>query len=121
MRLQYHLQRNIIKSSSLPSPGAIYTQIITMATTHTPSHERIEDWFKAFYAISDDGTAHETYPEFFAADAKLIMGDKTAVGREGMFQFPQFPGPPIRFLSFFLSSSSAFNPKWPFLAPGSHT
>lgn len=55
-----------------------------MATTHTPQHESIDDWFKAFYAVSDDGTAHEAYPRFFAEDAKLIMGDKVAVGREGM-------------------------------------
>ncbi|KAK2789162.1 hypothetical protein FQN53_002387 [Emmonsiellopsis sp. PD_33] len=42
----------------------------------------INNWFKAFYAVSDDGTAHEQYPEFFTPDAKLIMGDKVAVGRD---------------------------------------
>ncbi|KAK2812987.1 hypothetical protein FQN50_001008 [Emmonsiellopsis sp. PD_5] len=42
----------------------------------------ISDWFNAFYAVSDDGTAHEKYPDFFAPDAKLIMGDKVAVGRD---------------------------------------
>ncbi|KFY28034.1 hypothetical protein V493_03130 [Pseudogymnoascus sp. VKM F-4281 (FW-2241)] len=45
----------------------------------------IADWFKAFFALSDDGTAaHERYTTFYANDAKLIMGDKTAVGRDGM-------------------------------------
>ena len=43
----------------------------------------IDQWFKEFYATSDDGTAHDKYPSFFAPDAKLIMGDKTAVGRDG--------------------------------------
>ncbi|KAL1954323.1 hypothetical protein VTO42DRAFT_1397 [Malbranchea cinnamomea] len=44
--------------------------------------DTIDGWFKEFYATSDDGTAHEKYPTFFAEDAKLIMGDKTAVGRD---------------------------------------
>lgn len=48
----------------------------------------IADWFKAFYAVSDDGTAHERYTTFYADDAKLIMGDKTAVGRDGTFSSP---------------------------------
>lgn len=48
----------------------------------------IVDWFKAFYALSDDGTAaHERYTTFYTDDAKLIMGDKTAVGRDGMVPF----------------------------------
>jgi len=45
--------------------------------------EDIQDWFKTFYAVSDDGAAHERYTTFYAEDAKLIMGDKTAVGRAG--------------------------------------
>lgn len=56
-----------------------------MTSTHTPQHETIDDWFKAFYAVSDDGTAHESYPSFFTEDAKLMMGDKVAVGRQGMY------------------------------------
>ncbi|KAI1907750.1 hypothetical protein LOZ12_001465 [Ophidiomyces ophidiicola] len=43
--------------------------------------EEIGDFFKAFFEASDDGNAHEKYPYFFAEDAKLIMGDKVAVGR----------------------------------------
>lgn len=44
----------------------------------------IQDWFRTFYATSDDGTAHEKYPTFFAPDAKLMVGEQTAVGRAGM-------------------------------------
>ncbi|WEW58227.1 hypothetical protein PRK78_003695 [Emydomyces testavorans] len=50
------------------------------------------DFFKAFFATSDDGTAHDKYPLFFTEDAKLIMGDKVGVGhaeiltvRQGMW------------------------------------
>ncbi|KAB5576486.1 putative fungal-specific transcription factor [Coniochaeta sp. 2T2.1] len=53
-----------------------------MTSSHTPQHESMDDWFKAFYAVSDDGTAHEAYPSFFTEDSKLIMGDKVAVGRQ---------------------------------------
>lgn len=52
-------------------------------SSHTPDHESIADWFKAFYAMSDDGSSHEPYPTFYTPDAKLIMGDKVAVGHEG--------------------------------------
>lgn len=45
----------------------------------------IEQWFNDFYATSDDGSAHDKYITFFTPDAKLIMGDKTGVGRDGMF------------------------------------
>lgn len=45
--------------------------------------ENIHDWFKRFFAVSDEPTAHEKYPTFFTEDAKLIMGDKTAVGHDG--------------------------------------
>lgn len=41
------------------------------------------DWFNAFYAASDNGTAHEEYTTFYTQDAKLMMGDKTAVGQTG--------------------------------------
>lgn len=44
----------------------------------------IQEWFKAFYATSDDGSAHEKYTTFFAEDAILIMGDNRAVGQAGM-------------------------------------
>jgi hypothetical protein len=54
-----------------------------MVNTHTPDHEKLDDWFDAFYAVSDDKTAHEAYTSFFAEDAKLIMGDKVAEGRGG--------------------------------------
>lgn len=47
----------------------------------------IRDWFQAFYETSDDGTEHEKYTAFFSPDAMLIMGDKTAIGRNGMPQF----------------------------------
>ena len=79
-----------------------------MTSTHTPQHETIAAWFKAFYAVSDDGTAHEAYPSFFAEDAKLIMGDKVAVGRQGMTPHSRYysapnsqmhPGPSL--LAFF--------------------
>ncbi|KAB5540453.1 putative fungal-specific transcription factor [Coniochaeta sp. 2T2.1] len=53
-----------------------------MTSSHTPQHESMDDWFKAFYAVSDDGTAHEAYPSFFTEDSKLIMGDKIGVGRQ---------------------------------------
>jgi hypothetical protein len=43
----------------------------------------IHDWFAAFYATSDDGNAHQKYATFFTPDARLIMGDKTAVGQAG--------------------------------------
>lgn len=55
-----------------------------MTTSHTPQHESIDDWLRAFYAVSDDRTAHEAYLSFFAEGSKLIMGDKVAVGRESM-------------------------------------
>ncbi|OIW22880.1 putative fungal-specific transcription factor [Coniochaeta ligniaria NRRL 30616] len=61
---------------------AFFNNTNTMTSTHTPQHETIDDWFKAFYAVSDDGTAHESYPSFFTEDAKLMMGDKVAVGRQ---------------------------------------
>lgn len=51
----------------------------------------MEEWFKAFYATSDDGSAHQKYTTFFTQDATLIMGDKKAVGRAGM----RLPIPPI--------------------------
>lgn len=41
----------------------------------------ISKWFKAFYATSDDACAHAKYSAFFTHDAKLIMGDTTAVGQ----------------------------------------
>jgi hypothetical protein len=41
----------------------------------------MQEWFKAFYATSDDGTAHEKYTTFFAT---LIMGDNRVVGQAGM-------------------------------------
>ena len=50
----------------------------------------IQDWFKAFYATSDDECAHAKYTTFFTPDAKLIMGDKTAVGQAGNMQFFYF-------------------------------
>ncbi len=50
----------------------------------------IQDCVKAFYATSDDGSAHEQYTTFFTPDAKLIIGDKMAVGRDGMRCLPPF-------------------------------
>ena len=47
----------------------------------------IQNWFKAFYATSDDGTAHAKYTTFFTPDAKLIMGDRTAEGQIGISCF----------------------------------
>jgi hypothetical protein len=47
----------------------------------------IQDWFKAFFATSDDESAHAKYTTFFAPHAKLIMGSKTAVGQEGRCRF----------------------------------
>ena len=44
----------------------------------------IQEWFRAFYATSDDGSAHQKYTTFFTQDATLIMGDQRAVGRAGM-------------------------------------
>ena len=53
--------------------------------THTAVHGSVDDWFDAFYAVSDDGFAHDDYVTFYAANAKLIMGDKTAIGHDGSF------------------------------------
>lgn len=50
----------------------------------TPQMEDIHAWFAAFYAASDDPSAHSHYTTFYAPSAKLIMGDKTAIGRAGM-------------------------------------
>lgn len=44
----------------------------------------MQEWFKAFYATSDDGSAHQKYTTFFTPDATLIMGDQRAVGQAGM-------------------------------------
>ncbi|KIM95873.1 hypothetical protein OIDMADRAFT_183357 [Oidiodendron maius Zn] len=46
----------------------------------------IQDWFKAFYATSDDESAHAKYTSFFTPDAKLIMGDRTAKGQAEIFE-----------------------------------
>jgi hypothetical protein len=47
----------------------------------------IHEWFAAFYATSDDGKAHEKYSTFFTPDARLIVGDKIAVGHDGKLYF----------------------------------
>lgn len=46
--------------------------------------ESIQDWFQAFYATSDEPSAHEKYTMFYTPDARLIMGEMGAVGRDGM-------------------------------------
>jgi hypothetical protein len=60
-----------------------------MTSPHTPQHESLDDWLKAFYAVSDDGTAHEAYASFFTYDATLIMGDKKVYGGGGTTVFPR--------------------------------
>ncbi|KFY96636.1 hypothetical protein V500_02370 [Pseudogymnoascus sp. VKM F-4518 (FW-2643)] len=46
----------------------------------------MQEWFKAFYATSDDGSAHQKYTTFFTHDATLIMGDQRAVGQADILQ-----------------------------------
>jgi hypothetical protein len=54
----------------------------------SPKMSDIHAWFAAFYAASDDPSAHSHYTTFYAPTAKLIMGDKTAIGRAGMLPPP---------------------------------
>jgi hypothetical protein len=45
----------------------------------------VADWWKQFYALSDNGVAHEEYSQLYAPNAKLIMGDNEVNGRDGRF------------------------------------
>lgn len=60
--------------------------IIQGASTST-MEAKIDEWFKAFYATSDDGSAHQKYTTFFAQDAIMIMGDQKALGQAGIHSF----------------------------------
>ncbi|KAI5926563.1 hypothetical protein F4810DRAFT_707652 [Camillea tinctor] len=58
-----------------------------------PVSDRVKDFIASFYAVSDDPSRNEEWVEHFAADAVLVMGDKTARGteqirqlREGMWE-----------------------------------
>ncbi|KFY13630.1 hypothetical protein V492_03131 [Pseudogymnoascus sp. VKM F-4246] len=46
----------------------------------------MDEWFKYFYATSDDGSAHQKYTTFFTQDATLIMGEQRAVGQADILQ-----------------------------------
>ncbi|KAI1490625.1 hypothetical protein F5X96DRAFT_669498 [Biscogniauxia mediterranea] len=61
--------------------------------TNIPVSDRVKDFIASFYAASDDPSRNEEWVEYFAADAVLVMGDKTAKGteqirrlREGMWE-----------------------------------
>lgn len=78
--------------------------------------ENIQDWFEAFYATSDNGSEHEKYTTFFTPDAKLIMGDKTAVGTSGIWQPDESHNPtlnPIRILTHSQPSASQLPKNYP--------
>ncbi|KAI1500698.1 hypothetical protein F5X99DRAFT_385181 [Biscogniauxia marginata] len=61
--------------------------------TDVPVSDRVKNFISSFYAVSDDSSKNEEWVEYFAADAVLVMGDKTARGteqirrlREGMWE-----------------------------------
>ena len=56
----------------------------TSSTDTNPLDPRVPAFFESFYATSDDPSdaAHERYVDSMTNDGTLIMGSKTAKGRE---------------------------------------
>ncbi|KAL4965890.1 uncharacterized protein BDV14DRAFT_199661 [Aspergillus stella-maris] len=56
--------------------------ITSNSTLAPPNGKEMISFMEKFYSISDDETQHDAYVDSFTDDATLIMGPKTAKGKD---------------------------------------